>query len=664
MLSHLPPHHPPHLLIPKYHYTDPLLARPKPLHPAFFPQTCPDGLSPIQPDSPATVEDDLPSPHSPHPRSATYDYADRSSASFDSPISSAEMYDSSLQPHSYAATSQYPSDSSAQPNYEFIDSDGTVRGQFDRPYLSESPSPVDPPPSSSFSAQGSATASTDRRSSLILPSFLPPDRYNSSPDIETDRYPRTVKYSEAAAPHFTGPSLDQRRMSEPAILAAPNPYQCGAETPHRVHTQSNYSASSLSVPRSSAYVHSLHRGASMSSLRDARHSHLDYPTHAHPPYPGWKDDSHHRHHLDAYHGDDGFDGPISPLQPDFSGGLASRGPGGPYSPTGENLYGTSPPGTGTSTSSLGPLSPMVDSFPHKDDINARDTSSKTYSFVALPGNSVKKRPRRRYDEIERLYQCSWPDCNKAYGTLNHLNAHVTMQKHGAKRQPNEFKELRKQWRKAKKSNSPGPARRASLSLRHDSREYSSRRLESQSESSAPLYTRQPAYQSSGLPSSGPSALSQHRERTLFPGESGRYMVDDRDDHLSAYDAQVRQRYSGAAPWQGASRANNPHHQYISSSLPSQTSFSDSLTADSRVSQLQRRSSQPSFDASVGRLPPDSTLLTPLPGYHQPGLLPPLQEGENQDVPYSAGTTYNLFNEGHEGRPQAGHGSLGDTEEDY
>ncbi|EEB99536.1 hypothetical protein MPER_00771, partial [Moniliophthora perniciosa FA553] len=82
--------------------------------------------------------------------------------------------------------------------------------------------------------------------------------------------------------------------------------------------------------------------------------------------------------------------------------------------------------------------------------NNADPSSRTYSFVALPGNAVRKRPRRRYDEIERLYQCSWPDCNKSYGTLNHLNAHVTMQKHGPKRSPNEFKELRKQWRKAKK----------------------------------------------------------------------------------------------------------------------------------------------------------------------------------------------------------------------
>ncbi|KAI0792186.1 hypothetical protein C8Q75DRAFT_732021 [Abortiporus biennis] len=75
---------------------------------------------------------------------------------------------------------------------------------------------------------------------------------------------------------------------------------------------------------------------------------------------------------------------------------------------------------------------------------------KTYSFVSLPGNTVKKRPRRRYDEIERLYQCNFPNCTKAYGTLNHLNAHVTMQKHGSKRSPNEFKELRKQWRQAKK----------------------------------------------------------------------------------------------------------------------------------------------------------------------------------------------------------------------
>jgi hypothetical protein len=51
------------------------------------------------------------------------------------------------------------------------------------------------------------------------------------------------------------------------------------------------------------------------------------------------------------------------------------------------------------------------------------------------GPSAKKRPRRRFDQIERLYSCRFEGCDKAYGTLNHLNAHVSMQKHGIKRKP-------------------------------------------------------------------------------------------------------------------------------------------------------------------------------------------------------------------------------------
>lgn len=58
----------------------------------------------------------------------------------------------------------------------------------------------------------------------------------------------------------------------------------------------------------------------------------------------------------------------------------------------------------------------------------------TYNFIPLP-SQPKKRPRRRFEEIERLYDCNYPGCNKAYGTLNHLNAHVSMQKHGPKRLP-------------------------------------------------------------------------------------------------------------------------------------------------------------------------------------------------------------------------------------
>ncbi|KZT65350.1 hypothetical protein DAEQUDRAFT_636612, partial [Daedalea quercina L-15889] len=81
--------------------------------------------------------------------------------------------------------------------------------------------------------------------------------------------------------------------------------------------------------------------------------------------------------------------------------------------------------------------------------DSSSTDGKPYTSVSLPGNTVRKRPRRKYDELERLYQCSWPNCTKAYGTLNHLNAHVTMQMHGPKRTPGEFKELRKQWRQMK-----------------------------------------------------------------------------------------------------------------------------------------------------------------------------------------------------------------------
>ncbi|KAJ5133386.1 Zinc finger C2H2 [Penicillium atrosanguineum] len=73
-----------------------------------------------------------------------------------------------------------------------------------------------------------------------------------------------------------------------------------------------------------------------------------------------------------------------------------------------------------------------------------------YSFVPIPGAQQHKRPRRRYEEIERMYKCGWHGCEKAYGTLNHLNAHVTMQSHGSKRTPEEFKEIRKEWKARKK----------------------------------------------------------------------------------------------------------------------------------------------------------------------------------------------------------------------
>jgi hypothetical protein len=60
---------------------------------------------------------------------------------------------------------------------------------------------------------------------------------------------------------------------------------------------------------------------------------------------------------------------------------------------------------------------------------AYEDFQKVYSFVPLAGSTQKKRPRRKFNEVERLYQCNYPNCTKAYGTLNHLNAHITMQEH-------------------------------------------------------------------------------------------------------------------------------------------------------------------------------------------------------------------------------------------
>ncbi|KAG6864454.1 hypothetical protein C0991_009381 [Blastosporella zonata] len=233
----------------------------------------------------------------------------------------------------------------------------------DQPYFSQSPSPVDALPSSSY-----------------------PHSTSTPPVIEHDR--PFGKYSSGNIPHFADHSFDQRRISKPTRFAATNPHSSRIDVSHRSDTQSEY------VPRSSAYVHSLQRGIGMSSLRSLPHSHVDYPNFQ-PSNSGWNHDDHHCPSVATSHS-------IPPLQPNFSSNLDPYGTGVPYSPNKHDSRGV----------------------------------SLTYYFVALPDETVKKRPRRLYGEIERLYQCSWSDCNKGYGTLNHLNAHIKMQKHGPKRHPN------------------------------------------------------------------------------------------------------------------------------------------------------------------------------------------------------------------------------------
>ncbi|KAK3313753.1 hypothetical protein B0H66DRAFT_606998 [Apodospora peruviana] len=100
----------------------------------------------------------------------------------------------------------------------------------------------------------------------------------------------------------------------------------------------------------------------------------------------------------------------------------------------------------------GPITPGHNVFPQTPSSAPPQSrpNQQVYSFVPIPGAQQHKRPRRRYEEIERMYKCGWNGCEKAYGTLNHLNAHVTMQAHGVKRTPEEFKDIRKEWKARKK----------------------------------------------------------------------------------------------------------------------------------------------------------------------------------------------------------------------
>ncbi|TAQ83309.1 hypothetical protein B7494_g8367 [Chlorociboria aeruginascens] len=98
-------------------------------------------------------------------------------------------------------------------------------------------------------------------------------------------------------------------------------------------------------------------------------------------------------------------------------------------------YGGAPPPNGLPPNGLPGAYHPVSGAQTPTSAAPAGVRGQVYSFVPIPGAQQHKRPRRRYEEIERMYKCGWNGCEKAYGTLNHLNAHVTMQSHGQKRTP-------------------------------------------------------------------------------------------------------------------------------------------------------------------------------------------------------------------------------------
>ena len=121
------------------------------------------------------------------------------------------------------------------------------------------------------------------------------------------------------------------------------------------------------------------------------------------------------------------------FHPNFSGGLGnSPTTEVPYSLISDNLYGPSPPGIGTSTSSSAPPSPR--SIPLQQTISSshgtRDSiDCKTYSSAACCTTSelecCKEMSEMAIRRDREALSMLLARLHKLYGALNHLNAHVT-----------------------------------------------------------------------------------------------------------------------------------------------------------------------------------------------------------------------------------------------
>ncbi|KAI9755630.1 MAG: [4Fe-4S] proteins maturation [Chaenotheca gracillima] len=263
---------------------------------------------------------------------------------------------------------------------------------------------------------------------------------------------RPANFSSSATPtseYGLNPPSSRSANFPPEYLAR-QPFP--QEGPPRYHPSSNHSGgssggmaqtSSPSLPLADGHPNSHHPAA--------------HPQHHNaPPHPSLKSDA---------------EVPIDPSIAASSPTYPHSGQYSPYTPSHEmapgypghpgagNMYGRPdwspygqppphgvPPNYPSSTVSSAPSLTTAGARPGQQS----HPLSQVYSFVPIPGAQQHKRPRRRYEEIERMYKCGWQGCEKAYGTLNHLNAHVTMQSHGQKRTPEEFKEIRKEWKARKK----------------------------------------------------------------------------------------------------------------------------------------------------------------------------------------------------------------------
>ncbi|KAJ5046685.1 uncharacterized protein L3040_003918 [Drepanopeziza brunnea f. sp. 'multigermtubi'] len=245
----------------------------------------------------------------------------------------------------------------------------------------------------------------------------------SSPPHSMDRgsaqYPQSDHASAAQYP----PQPDLRSHNpNPNQNQNPNPNQNHTQNHNQNHNHNHYPHSASATPTSDSHS----SGSSGGSMAQSTNPSIAASSPTYPPHSGQYSPYHPQQDMQHGYANPPPTGAMyAQPRPDWAGYAGGQHP----------MHGGYPVSGAQTPTSAAPS-------------GARP--GQVYSFVPIPGAQQHKRPRRRYEEIERMYKCGWNGCEKAYGTLNHLNAHVTMQSHGQKRTPEEFKEIRKEWKARKK----------------------------------------------------------------------------------------------------------------------------------------------------------------------------------------------------------------------
>lgn len=397
MLHHLPrpvpfparlvPHQPPPRLLPRRAASPTVDSRPPPF--PFARDHSPP--SPHRADAPPSSDDDSPSPPA-----FQYD----SSGLSDPATAAAAMYPSDS---IYAAPPTASSSSGASNPGADMDNDPSYASarrpppvfthdllpQSEHDLAAYSASPHSESPSMGARAGSGAFSLPTQPMSGQYASF------GAQPQsLPTTRYPHAQN---------SNPLLD-RRMSEPVL-------------------SQRYAQSQLPNPQSQSHAPSQSSQQPQYAYPPAQSPRTVSVAYAYPPYP----QSAHGHarigsgssgSLTDTYGATASNWP-GPLKHDLTEGAAPVSPVYAGSVSGSEGVGSSPPLSGSrlgpgqarpgapqgqvsqGQAELGP-GPLP---PPGTQTHQRSANGKTYSFVSLPGNAVKKRPRRRYDEIERLYQC-------------------------------------------------------------------------------------------------------------------------------------------------------------------------------------------------------------------------------------------------------------------